>query len=99
MSEAIDAAGIAEKQLFSFYSFEEEPERSGKTLNILYTQEFFSVAEINYNEKTLFILRMKEEDKDQIHKTLQDLLMKDFDFYLVRQEYIEIPLTSNSTPK
>lgn len=63
ISEAIDAAGIAEKQLFSFYSFEEDPEKAGKTLNILYTQETFSVTEIDYNEKTVFILRMKEEDK------------------------------------
>lgn len=96
ISEAIDAAGIAEKQLFSFYSFEEDPEKAGKTLNILYTQETFSVAEIDYNEKTVFILRMKEEDKKQIHQSLQNLLMKEFDFSLVRQEYIEVPLTTDS---
>lgn len=96
VSEAIDAAGIAEKQLFSFYSFEEDPEKAGKTLNILYNQETFSVAEIDYNEKTVFIIRMKEEDKKQIHQSLQNLLMKEFDFSLVRHEYIEVPLTSDS---
>lgn len=95
VSEAIDAAGIAEKQLFSFYSFEEDAERSGKTLNILYAQEAFSIADINYGEKTFFVLRMKEEEKEQIHQSLKDLLMKEFDFSLVRHEYVEVPLTSD----
>lgn len=96
VSEAIDAAGIAEKQLFSFYAFEEEPEKSGKTLNILYAQEAFSIAEISYDEKTLFVLRMKEKEKEQIHQSLQNLLMKEFEFSLVHHEYIEVPLTPDS---
>lgn len=99
VNEAIEVAGIAEKQLFSFYSFEEDPLKSGKTLHLLYTQEAFSVAEINYSEKTFFVLRMKEEDKEQILLSLQNLLLKEFDFSLVCQEYVEVPLTFGSTTK
>lgn len=94
VSEAIVASGIAEKQLFSFYSFEEDPQKSGKTLNILYAQENFSVAEIKYSEKTSFILRMKEKHKEQINQTLQNLLMKEIPLSLVNQEYVEVPLAS-----
>lgn len=95
VSEAIDAAGIAEKQMMEERFFLDSIEDSGKTLNILYNQTLFSIADVKYEEQAKIILRMKSEDVKEVEKLLEELLSRKTELALLKKEYVEVPFSKD----
>jgi uncharacterized protein, YigZ family len=79
VSETIQQAGIAQKELLTLAAFSEPPQDAGKILNLLYTHQ------------TTFLLQMKSHHKPQIETRLQELLGKPITLTTREEKYIEIP--------
>lgn len=91
VSEAIDAAGLAEKHLLAFCSFESSPEESGKILNLLYTQDTLTIADVRYEDRTTFVLQIKAEEKSKIEQILQELLNLSIQLTTLEEKFVEVP--------
>ena len=94
VSEAIDQSGIAKKELIGSFTFSEDPQDAGKTLNLLYTQKGFTIENVDYAARTTFTLQFKAELKEQIEKSLTQLLSKSIELTLVKEKYVELLLHS-----
>ena len=92
VSEAIDQAGLARKELIGDFTFSEDPQDAGKTLNLLYTQPDFTITNVDYSTRTTFTLQFKAELKAQIEESLTQLLSKSIELTLVKEEYVEVKI-------
>ena len=92
VSEAIDQAGLARKELIGDFTFSEDPQDAGKTLNLLYAQPDFTITNVDYSTATTITLQFKAELKAQIEDSLTQLLSKNIELTLVKEEYIEVAL-------
>lgn len=92
VSEAIDQAGLAQKELIGDFTLTEDPQDAGKTLNLLYTQPDFTITNLDYSTATTITLQFKAELKAQIEESLTQLLSKSIELTLVKEEYVEVPI-------
>ena len=92
VSEAIDQAGLAQKELIGDFTLTEDPQDAGKTLNLLYTQPDFTITNLDYSTATTITLQFKAELKAQIEDSLTQLLSKNIELTLVKEEYVEVPI-------
>jgi len=92
VSEAIDVAGIAQKQMMAECFFTDTIEEAGKTLNMLYTQTAFTIVDVEYTDVAKIILRMPQEEIKAVEKLLEELLSRTMELTLLKEEYIEVPL-------
>ncbi len=90
VAEAVRASGIAEKVLMSNFSFVYDLNSVGKILNVLYQQNIFQVADVEYNLRAKIILRMQDCEKDQAEKWLTENLNQPVQLELESQKFIEI---------
>lgn len=90
VAEAVRASGIAEKVLMSNFSFVYDLNSVGKILNVLYQQNIFQVADVEYNLRAKIILRMQDCEKDQAEKWLTENLNQPVQLELESQEFIEV---------
>ncbi len=89
---AVRGSGIAEKVLMGRYSFMDELNAAGKILNILYQQQLFEVAAVEYGLRAKIILRMKENDKQQAEAWLTEKLNRPVELVLETREIVEVPV-------
>lgn len=92
VSEAIDIAGIARKQMMCDYFFTDTIEESGKTLNILYTQTIFTIVDVQYTNIAKIIVRMQEQDFARVEKLLEEILSRKIELTLEQEQYVEVSL-------
>lgn len=90
VADAVRASGIAEKVLMSNFSFVYDLNSVGKILNVLYQQNIFQVADVEYNLRAKIILRMQDCEKDQAEKWLTENLNQPVQLELESQEFIEV---------
>lgn len=90
VAETVRASGIAEKVLMSNFSFVYDLNSVGKILNVLYQQNIFQVADVEYNLRAKIILRMQDCEKDQAEKWLTENLNQPVQLELESQEFIEV---------
>ena len=93
VAEAVKATGIAEKVLVSKFSFMYDLNEVGKILNILYQQQLFEIADVEYGLKAKVILKMKDSDKESAEAWLTESLNKTIVLEREGSEFIEVPLT------
>ena len=74
VAEAVKATGIAQKVLVSKFSFIYDLNEVGKILNILYQQQLFEIADVEYGLKAKVILKMKDSDKEAAEAWLTESL-------------------------
>jgi uncharacterized YigZ family protein len=92
VAEAIKATGIAQKVLVSKFSFIYDLNEVGKILNILYQQQLFEIADVEYGLKAKVILKMKDSDKEAAEAWLTESLNKVVQLEREGSEFIEVPL-------
>ena len=92
VAEAVKATGIAQKVLVSKFSFMYDLNEVGKILNILYQQQLFEIADVEYGLKANVILKMKDSDKEAAEAWLTESLNKVVQLEREGSEFIEVPL-------
>lgn len=92
VAEAVKATGIAQKVLVSKFSFIYDLNEVGKILNILYQQQLFEIADVEYCLKAKVILKMKDSDKEAAEAWLTESLNKVVQLEREGSEFIEVPL-------
>lgn len=92
VAEAVRASGIAEIILFGQYSFMYDLNDVGRILNLLYQQQLFTVADVEYELRAKVILRMREEDKAQAEAWLTEHLNRPIELDQETQEFVEVPV-------
>ena len=92
VAEAVKATGIAQKVLVSKFSFIYDLNEVGKILNILYQQQLFEIADVEYGLKAKVILKMKDSDKEAAEAWLTESLNKVVHLEREGSEFIEVPL-------
>lgn len=92
VAEAVRAIGIAQKVLVSRFSFMYDLNDVGKILNILYQQQLFEIADVEYGLQAKVILKMKDSDKDTAEAWLTESLNKVVQLEREGSEFIEVPL-------
>lgn len=92
VAEAVRATGIAQKVLVSKFSFVYDLNDVGKILNILYQQQLFEIADVEYGLQAKVILKMKDSDKDAAEAWLTESLNKVVQLEREGSEFIEVPL-------
>lgn len=92
VAEAVRATGIAQKVLVSRFSFMYDLNDVGKILNILYQQQLFEIADVEYGLQAKVILKMKDSDKETAEAWLTESLNKVVQLEREGSEYIEVPL-------
>lgn len=92
VAEAVKATGIAQKVLVSRFSFMYDLNDVGKILNILYQQQLFEIADVEYGLKAKVILKMKDSDKEAAEAWLTESLNKVVQLEREGSEFIEVPL-------
>ena len=92
VAEAVRATGIAQKVLVSRFSFMYDLNDVGKILNILYQQQLFEIADVEYGLQAKVILKMKDSDKENAEAWLTESLNKTIVLEREGSEFIEVPL-------
>ena len=92
VAEAVRATGIAQKVLVSRFSFIYDLNEVGKILNILYQQQLFEIADVEYGLQAKVILKMKDSDKENAEAWLTESLNKTIVLEREGSEFIEVPL-------
>lgn len=92
VAESVKATGIAQKVLVSKFSFMYDLNEVGKILNILYQQQLFEIADVEYGLKAKVILKMKDSDKEAAEAWLTESLNKVVQLEREGSEFIEVPL-------
>lgn len=92
VAEAVRATGIAQKVLVSRFSFMYNLNDVGKILNILYQQQLFEIADVEYGLQAKVILKMKDSDKETAEAWLTESLNKVVQLEREGSEFIEVPL-------
>lgn len=93
VASAIEGAGIAEKVLFGYFSFIQDINSAGKTLNILYQQNLFAVVDVEYDIAAKIILRMPISTKAEAEEWLTEALNGEVELMKEKEEYVEQPLS------
>ena len=94
VASAIEEAGIAEKVLFGYFSFIQDINSAGKTLNLLYQQNLFAVVDVEYDIDAKIVLRMPLSMKTEAEEWLTEALSREVELIKEKEEYEEQPLTS-----
>lgn len=89
VSETLLQIGLVEKILLNEYYFEENLENSGRTLNLLYQQDIFSISDIFYAESTRFHINMKPDKLPIAQVWLNENLNRTVKLSLEKSTYIE----------
>ena len=94
VASAIEEAGIAEKVLFGYFSFIQDINSAGKTLNLIYQQNLFAVVDVEYDIDAKIVLRMPLSMKTEAEEWLTEALSREVELIKEKEEYEEQPLTS-----
>ena len=92
VAEAVRGSGIAEKVLISRFSFDYDLNAVGKILNLLYQQQLFTIADVEYGLRAKVILQMKDSEQAEAEAWLTENLNQIIQLERVDSEYVEVPL-------
>lgn len=92
VAEAVRGSGISEKVLMGKFSFSYAVNDVGRILNILYQQNLFEIADVEYGSMAKVFLKMKDCDKTQAESWLTERLNKQVQLEKEGEEFIEVPL-------
>lgn len=87
---ALKECGIAEKILMSRFSFLYDVNSVGRILNILYQQDLFEIADVEYNLRAKIILKMQDVQKSAAEAWLTEHLNMPIELELEGSEYAEV---------
>ena len=89
---AVKEAGLAQKILLGYYSFLYDVNSVGRILNVLYQQQLFEIADVQYDLRAKVILKMRTEQKAEAEAWLTENLNQQIGLELERTEFAEVAL-------
>lgn len=89
---ALKECGLAERVLTSRFSFTYDVNSVGRALNILYQQNLFTIADVEYGLRAKIILQMRDGQKKEAEAWLTENLNKPIELELEGSEYAEVPV-------
>ena len=92
VAEAVRGSGIAEKVLISKFSFTYDLNEVGKILNVLYMQQLFTIADVEYGLRAKIILQMQDSQQEEAEAWLTENLNQFIQLERESSEYVEVPL-------
>lgn len=87
---AVKECGIAQKILMSKFSFLYDVNSVGRILNVLYQQNLFEIADVEYNLRAKIVLKMRDEQKQEAEMWLTEHLNQQIELELEGSEYAEV---------
>lgn len=88
VSKAVQSCGLARKILMGTFALSAD---AGKLLNIIYQQQLFTVASVEYGQQARILLYMKQEQQDEAERWLTEALNTATQLEQVGSEYVEVP--------
>ena len=70
VSKAVQSCGLARKILMGTFALSADAADAGKLLNIIYQQQLFTVASVEYGQQARILLYMKQEQQDEAERWL-----------------------------
>lgn len=89
---AVKEAGLAQKILLGYYSFLYDVNSVGRILNVLYQQQLFEIADVQYNLRAKVILKMRAEQKAEAEAWLTENLNQQIELEQEGTEFAEVAL-------
>lgn len=90
VSGAVKECGIAKKILMSRFSFLYDVNSVGRILNILYQQNTFQIADVEYGLRAKIILQMRNDEKSAAELWLTENLNMSVELLHESSEYTEV---------
>jgi IMPACT family member yvyE len=91
VSKAVQRCGLARKILMGTFALSADAADAGKLLNIIYQQQLFTVASVEYGQQARILLYMKQEQQDEAERWLTEALNMATQLEQVGCEYVEVP--------
>lgn len=91
VSKAVQSCGLARKILMGTFALSADAVDAGKLLNIIYQQQLFTVASVEYGQQARILLYMKQEQQDEAERWLTEALNTATKLEQVGSEYVEVP--------
>ena len=85
-------AGLAQKILLGYYSFLYDVNNVGRILNVLYQQQLFEIADVQYDLRAKVILKMRAEQKAEAEAWLTENLNQQIELEQEGTEFAEVAL-------
>ena len=85
-------AGLAQKILLGYYSFLYDVNSVGRILNVLYQQQLFEIADVQYDLRAKVILKMRAEQKAEAEAWLTENLNQQIELEQEGTEFAEVAL-------
>lgn len=95
VANALKACGLAERVLLADYSLTGELQSAGRLLNILYRQQLFEVAGVEYGSSAKILLRMEAARREEAERWLTEQLNRPVVLEPEGETYSERPLNNN----
>lgn len=89
---AVKEAGLAQKILLAYYSFLYDVNSVGRILNVLYQQQLFEIADVQYDLRAKVILKMRAEQKAEAEAWLTENLNQQIELEQEGTEFAEVAL-------
>lgn len=89
---AVKEAGLAQKILLGYYSFLYDVNSVGRILNVLYQQQLFEIADVQYDLRAKVILKMRAEQKAEAEAWLTENLNQQIELEQEGTEFAEVAL-------
>ena len=89
---AVMEAGLAQKILLGYYSFLYDVNSVGRILNVLYQQQLFEIADVQYDLRAKVILKMRTEQKVEAEAWLTENLNQQIELEQEGTEFAEVAL-------
>lgn len=89
---AVKEAGLAQKILLGYYSFLYDVNSVGRILNVLYQQQLFEIADVQYDLRAKVILKMRTEQKAEAEAWLTENLNQQIELEQEGTEFAEVAL-------
>lgn len=92
VAKAVQGCGLARRILMGTFALTADVADAGKLLNIIYQQQLFSVAGVEYGQQARIMLYMQEEQQQEAERWLTEALNNATQLEQVGSEYVEVPL-------
>ena len=89
---AVKEAGLAQKILLGYYSFLYDVNSVGRILNVLYQQQLFEIADVQYGLRAKVLLKMRAEQQAEAEAWLTENLNQQIELEQEGTESAEVAL-------
>lgn len=92
VAKAVQDCGVAQKILMGTFALTADVAETGKLLNIIYQQQLFTVASVEYDQEAKILLYMRGKQRKEAEQWLTEALNRATQLEQVGSEYVEVPV-------